>query len=94
VIQMALAERGTPEWRSQQAREAAAKRITNLEGARLKGEEWLQQMEEKKRVVGPALTKAGCRIASEYRRYNFIDDEDFLDIIDGEEDGTPAYPTK
>lgn len=84
IISMEPLKEGTAEWRKQQAREAAAKRLSNLEGSRLNDEKLLQQMEEKKRVVGPCLTKAGSRLATEERRRNFLDDEDFYEVVESD----------
>jgi len=66
-------------------RELAAKRITGLSGVRLEQEKLLQQLEEKRRVVGPGLDRAGCTLATEQRRRGFYDDEDFSDVIPAEE---------
>ncbi|CAD0109603.1 unnamed protein product [Aureobasidium uvarum] len=87
---MAPPKLGTKEWREQQTAEAAARRLSNLTGSRLNDEKLLQQFEEKKRIVGPALTKAGCILWTEERRRNFLDDEDFFEFVDPE--GEPAYP--
>jgi hypothetical protein len=81
---------GTKEWQAQQQAEAAARRLSNLTGSRLNDEKLLQQMEEKKRIVGPALTKAGSIVFTEERKRNFLDDEDFFEVVDPE--GGPAYP--
>jgi hypothetical protein len=44
----------------------------------------------KKRIVGPALTKAGSILFTEERKRNFLDDEDFFEVVNTE--GAPAYP--
>jgi len=90
IISMEPLKPGTSEWKEQQAAEAAARRLSNLTGSRLNDEKLLQQMEEKKRIVGPALTKAGSILFTEERRRNFLDDEDFFEVVDTE--GAPAYP--
>jgi len=66
-------------------RELAAKRITGLNGVRLEQEKMLQQLEEKRRLVGAGLDRAGCTLAAEQRRRGFYDDEDFSDVIPAEE---------
>ncbi|KAG9551921.1 hypothetical protein KCU77_g16398, partial [Aureobasidium melanogenum] len=91
IISMAPPKQGTKEWEAQQEAEAAARRLTNLTGSRLNDEKLLQQMEEKKRIVGPALTKAGSVLFTEEFKRNFLDDEDFFEFVDPNEDG-PAYP--
>ncbi|KAH0145859.1 hypothetical protein KCU67_g12478, partial [Aureobasidium melanogenum] len=91
IISMAPPKQGSKEWEAQQEAEAAARRLTNLTGSRLNDEKLLQQMEEKKRIVGPALTKAGSVLFSEEFKRNFLDDEDFFEFVDPNEDG-PAYP--
>lgn len=88
---MAPPRQGSKEWEAQQEAEAAARRLSNLTGSRLNDEKLLQQMEEKKRIVGPALTKAGCVLFTEEFKRNFLDDEDFFEFVDPNEDG-PAYP--
>ncbi|KAK6008297.1 hypothetical protein QM012_000200 [Aureobasidium pullulans] len=91
IISLAPLKQGSREWEAQQEAEAAARRLTNLTGSRLNDEKLLQQMEEKKRIVGPALTKAGSVLFTEEFKRNFLDDEDFLEFVDPNEDG-PAYP--
>ncbi|KAG9951997.1 hypothetical protein KCU85_g2314, partial [Aureobasidium melanogenum] len=91
IISMAPPKQGTKEWAAQQEAEAAARRLSNLTGSRLNDEKLLQQMEEKKRIVGPALTKAGSVLFTEEFKRNFLDDEDFFEFVDPDEDG-PAYP--
>ncbi|KAI4743435.1 hypothetical protein E4T50_06134 [Aureobasidium sp. EXF-12298] len=92
IISMAPPKQGgTKEWEAQQEAEAAARRLSNLTGSRLNDEKLLQQMEEKKRIVGPALTKAGSILFTEEFKRNFLDDEDFFEFVDPNEDG-PAYP--
>ncbi|KAG9682905.1 hypothetical protein KCU95_g13968, partial [Aureobasidium melanogenum] len=91
IISMAPPKQGTKEWEAQQEAEAAARRLSNLTGSRLNDEKLLQQMEEKKRIVGPALTKAGSVLFTEEFKRNFLDDEDFFEFVDPNEDG-PAYP--
>jgi hypothetical protein len=83
-------KQGSKDWHAQQAAEAAARRLSNLTGSRLNDEKLLQQMEEKKRIVGPALTKAGSILFTEERKRNFLDDEDFFEVVNTE--GAPAYP--
>jgi predicted HTH transcriptional regulator len=90
IISMEPLKPGTKDWRAQQAAEAAARRLSNLTGSKLNDEKLLQQMEEKKRLVGPALTKAGSILFTEERRRNFLDDEDFFEVVNTE--GAPAYP--
>ncbi|KAI5195813.1 hypothetical protein AUEXF2481DRAFT_4918 [Aureobasidium subglaciale EXF-2481] len=81
IISMARVQKGTREWEVQQAREADARRLSTLTGSRLNDEKLLQQMEEKKRVVGPALTKAGSRLWTEERKRNFLHDEYFYEVL-------------
>ncbi|KAI5203867.1 hypothetical protein E4T39_03992 [Aureobasidium subglaciale] len=81
IISMARQQKGTREWEVQQAREADARRLSTLTGSRLNDEKLLQQMEEKKRVVGPALTKAGSRFWTKERKRNFLDDEYFYEVL-------------
>ncbi|KAI5262818.1 hypothetical protein E4T47_09184 [Aureobasidium subglaciale] len=81
IISMARLQKGTREWEIQQAREADARRLSTLTGSRLNDEKLLQQMEEKKRVVGPALTKAGSRLWTEERKRNFLHDEYFYEVL-------------
>ncbi|KAI4748623.1 hypothetical protein E4T50_01102 [Aureobasidium sp. EXF-12298] len=90
IISMEPLKPGTKDWRAQQEAEAAARRLSNLTGSKLNDEKLLQQMEEKKRLVGPALTKAGSILFTEERRRNFLDDEDFFEVVNPE--GAPAYP--
>lgn len=90
IISMEPLKPGTKDWKVQQAAEAAARRLSNLTGSKLNDEKLLQQMEEKKRLVGPALTKSGCVLFTEERRRNFLHDEDFYEVVNPE--GAPAYP--
>lgn len=78
-------ERGTPEYAAWQRRVLDGKRLSELQGQRLEGEKLLQQLEEKKRVVGPGLDRAGCILATAERRKGFYDDEDFDDVIEPDE---------
>ncbi|GAB7350714.1 hypothetical protein MBLNU459_g1270t1 [Dothideomycetes sp. NU459] len=78
-------QQGTPEHMAAQRRVADAKRLSELQGARLQGEKLLQQLEEKKRVVGPGLDRAGCTLATTERRKGLYDDEDFEDVIEADE---------
>lgn len=93
IISMAPPKEGSAEWKIRQAREAAAQRLSNLVDNRLNDEKLLQQMEEKKRIVGPALTKAGSRLASEERRRNFLDDEDFFEVVDESDNEIMSPPS-
>lgn len=80
----------SPALEEQRRREREAKRITKLTGAKLEGEELLQQLEHKKRMVGPGLDRSGCTLVTESRRRGFYDDEDFEEEIepdDVESDG-------
>ena len=66
-------------------RELAAQRISRLTGTRLENEKLLQQLEERKRIVGPGLDRGGCTFANDARRRGFYDDEDFVDVLVGDE---------
>lgn len=78
-------KKDTKEWRHQQAREADAIRLSNLTGTKLNDEKLLQQMEEKYRIVGPAMMRAGSTLMTAERRRNFLDDEDFYEVVDPNE---------
>lgn len=69
----------------QRERELAAKRLTILRETGLKNEALLQQLEQKKRLVGPGLDRAGCTLMNDQRRRGFYDDEDFEEVIDPDE---------
>jgi len=90
IISMEPRKQGSKDWQAQQAAEAAARRLSNLTGSKLNDEKLLQQMEEKKRIVGPALTKAGSVLFTEERKRNFLDNEEFFEVVNTE--GAPAYP--
>ena len=87
---MAPLKQGTKEWARQQERARAAHRLTTLTGVKLEDEKMLQQLEEMKRAVGPCLTQAGARLATDERRKNFLGDEDYCDIVD-EDKSLPTW---
>jgi len=78
-------EVGTPGYIAAQRRMLDAKRLSELTGKRLEGEKLLQQLEEKKRIIGPGLDRGGCTLANAERRKGFYDDEKFMDIIEADE---------
>ncbi|THY69606.1 hypothetical protein D6C87_09418 [Aureobasidium pullulans] len=90
IISMVPPKKDTKEWRHQQAREADAIRLSNLTGTKLNDEKLLQQMEEKYRIVGPAMMRAGSTLMTAERRRNFLHDEDFYEVVDPNEG--PGYP--
>ena len=47
----------------------------------------LQELKERKKMVGPSLEKTGVRLANEKRRMGFLDDENFEDIVESEGEG-------
>ncbi|KAL1303848.1 hypothetical protein AAFC00_000304 [Neodothiora populina] len=75
---------GTPGWTRQMEQRLATTRITDLRGATLENEKLLQQMEEKKRAVGPGVDREGCTLTSGRRPEGFYDDEDFEEVVDRE----------
>jgi hypothetical protein len=52
-----------------------------------KAQQELQQLKERKKVIGPTLEKTGVRLANEKRRMGFLDDENFEDIVESEGEG-------
>ena len=76
------------------AQDLAAKRITDLTGVKLEQEKLLQQLEEKKRKVGPGLDRAGCTFVTKDRARGFYDDEDFERVVKIKDVGTMGIDLK
>jgi hypothetical protein len=51
----------------------------------------LDKLKDRKKLVGFAVERGGCRLANAKRRMGFLDDEDFEDVVGAEgETGSEA----